>query len=140
MITVTNLGLTLPMPPDSVLVRGKTRYLITAFGFRKSTERIYHGWKAAQEKGTLFVEYLGLRQVPEAGDRWCHVLRRTKYDEVPEDQVEDLTLYFDRDTLLQVGTVLRDREGHLVGEYFFRDVRLNPEFAPEQFEPAGLKR
>jgi hypothetical protein len=68
------------------------------------------------------------------------VLQRTKYAKVPSDGVEDLTLYFDRDTLLQVGSVLRYRNGDLIGKYYFRDVQLNPDFPPWQFTPEALTR
>ena len=46
--------------------------------------------------------------------------------------------HFDKETWLQVGTVLRDTEGRLLGEYFFRDVRLNPDIPASQFKRGAL--
>ena len=50
-----------------------------------------------------------------------------------------MTIYIDKETWLQVGTVLKGDGGKLVGEYFFRDLKLNPEFKPDQFLRAALK-
>ena len=36
-------------------------------------------------------------------------------------------------TLLQAGSLLRDSDGNIIAEYFFRDVELNPEFDEKQF-------
>jgi hypothetical protein len=129
-----------PMPPDSNMSKERSRYLITEFGFRKSTSRVLRAWVAAREEGTLHVEYLGVKTVPETGDRPCHVLRRAKYATPGEDGIEDATFYFDRDTWLQVGSMLLDGQKRLVAEYYFRDVKLNPAFPPWQFEPEALDR
>jgi hypothetical protein len=139
MLALTGFGIQ-PLDPNSPLVKSSSRYPITEFGFKVATERVYRGWKEAQAEGTLHVEYLGLRKVAEVGDRMCHVLHRTRYAKVPEDGVTDLTLYIDRDTWLQVGSVLRDSNKQLVGEYYFRDVRLNPDFPDWQFTRAALEK
>jgi hypothetical protein len=47
-------------------------------------------------------------------------------------------VYIDKDTWLQIGSVLKDKDGKLLGEYIFRDIRLNPTFKPEQFQKAAL--
>ncbi len=140
MVVKTFLGNLKEFDPNGSTAMSSSRYPITEFGFKIATERVYRTWKEAQAEGTLFVEYLGLQQVPETGDRWCHVLHRTRYARVPEDGVTDLTLYIDRDTLLQLGSVLRDSKGHLMGEYYFRDVRLNPDFPDWQFTREALKK
>ena len=41
---------------------------------------------------------------------------------------------------LQVGSVVKDAEGRLLGEYFFRDLRFDPKFKPDTFTRAGLRR
>jgi hypothetical protein len=140
MWVVTGFPVAVLIGLDDDRVTSRSLQRITDFGFRKSTERVYRGWKLAQQEGTLHVEYLGVHPVLETGDRPCHVLRRTKYAKVPQDGVEDLTLYFDRDTLLQIGSVLRDRHGKLIGKYFFRNVELNPDFPPWQFTREALTR
>ena len=49
-----------------------------------------------------------------------------------------MTVYLDTQTWLQVGTRLVDGEEQLIGEYFFRDVRLNPDLPPEHFSDKQL--
>lgn len=113
------------------------RYTLRDFGLKKACQRSYKAWKAAQDNGTLQAEYLGVHKVREAGDRPCYVVRRVCAK--PEDDgVVTVTLYIDKEHWLQVGSILKDGEGKLIGEYFFRDIRFNPEFKPEQFERSSL--
>ena len=128
--------------PDS---KSSGRYQLFEFGLKQATQRVLRLWKAADDNKALHVEYLGLHEVPEAGtgpDKKspivCHKFRRTKYA-APEDGVAEATLFIERDTLFQVGTILRGEKGELLGEFYFRDVRLNPAFAANQFDPAILK-
>ncbi len=123
---------------DSPDARQSGRYPINEFGLKKAMERVLKHWKPAREARTLHVEYLGVHRVPEAGDRPCHKLRRTRYAHPEDDGVTELTLYIDTETLLQVGSVLRGPDGQFLGEYFFSNIRLNPTFRPDQFERAAL--
>jgi outer membrane lipoprotein-sorting protein len=78
-----------------------------------------------------------VKRIPEVGDRDCYVLHRICAK--PElDGVKDVTIYVDAETWLQVGSVLKDDKGLLIGSYYFRDIKLNPEFKKDQFTPAGL--
>jgi hypothetical protein len=123
--------------PEGEDARRSGRYSLKEFGLRKATERSYHDWKEAQDQGTLHADYLGVRQVYEAGDRPCYTLHRTSTK--PDDQgVTDVTLYIDKDNWLQIGSVLKGPDGKIIGEYMFRDVRLNPPFKPGQFESSAL--
>jgi hypothetical protein len=125
--------------PDSADARESTRYLITEFGLRCGTERTYRAWKKLQERGeTLRTEYLGRRNVPEAGARDCHVLVR-HCSEREDDGMTKLTVYIDAETWQQVGTVL-EANGELIGSYFFRDIVVNPEFDAKRFKPETLKK
>jgi hypothetical protein len=126
--------------PEGPEARESGRYPVTEFGIQKGMERTLAAWFAARKAGALHVEYLGEKKMPEAGDRVCHVLKRTGYARPEEDGITEATLYFDRETWLQVGSVLKGEEGKLLGEYFFRDVRLNPEFDAETFTRAALTR
>lgn len=119
--------------------RASGRYPLTQFGIRKGTERTLKAWKAAQDRGQLDVKYLGVQKIKEAGDRPCYKLRRA-YAAPETDGVTELTIYVDTDTWLQVGSVLKGEGGKLIGEYFFRDIELNPTFAPGQFERSALPR
>ena len=49
-------------------------------------------------------------------------------------------MYIDKENWLQVGNVLKGEEGRLIGEYFFRDLKLNPDFPPDTFTREALKR
>jgi Protein of unknown function (DUF1571) len=123
--------------PEGAEARQSGRYSLRDFGFKKSTERTYRDWKGAQEKGELKVKYLGVRRVYEVGDRPCYTLHRT-HTKPDKEGVTDVLVYIDKDTWLQVGTVLKGVDGKLIGEYMFRDVHLNPHFKPGQFESAAL--
>jgi hypothetical protein len=126
--------------PEGPEARESGRYPVPEFGIKVGTERTLAAWKAARKAGALHVEYLGEKKVPEAGDCVCYVLRRTGYARPEEGGVTEATLYYDKETWLQVGSVLKGEEGKLVGEYFFRDVRLNPAFDAEAFTRAALTR
>ena len=78
-----------------------------------------------------------LRKVREAGDRLCYALRRT-CAEPEEDQVTEVTIYIDKETWFQIGSVLKAEDGKLIGEYIFRDIHLNPTFKPNQFERSAV--
>jgi hypothetical protein len=122
---------------DGEEARASGRYTLKEFGIAKGMERTLATWQAARKRGKLTVEYLGEIKVHEAGDRACWRVRR-KYDEPSSDGVMSLTLYVDKETWLQVGSVLKDKDGRLIGEYYFRDMKLNPKFKPGQFERGAL--
>jgi hypothetical protein len=128
-----------PLDPKGTLAREASRYNIAEFGFKKMLERTLADWKAAREKGTLHAEYLGTRKLPAAGDRLCYVLRRTLRQPDAEG-IQEATVYLDVETWFPIGTVLHGEGGKLIGEYFYRDIHLNPTFAPDQFTSAALKR
>jgi hypothetical protein len=120
--------------PDA---RQSGRYPLSEYGIKKGTERTLAAWRAARDERALHVEYLGEQRVREAGDRLCYKLRRRNAR--PEnDGVTELTIYVDKENLLQVGSVLKGGGGKLIGEYFFRDIELNPAFSDGQFERGAL--
>jgi outer membrane lipoprotein-sorting protein len=77
-------------------------------------------------------------KVPELGDRTCYKFVRTPYTPHEDDDLNELTLYIDTETWLQVGSVLKNERGELIAEYWFRDVNLNPEFDDDQFTRKAL--
>jgi hypothetical protein len=122
---------------DGEDARQSGRYTMKEFGLKAAVEKTYRDWKAAKDKGMLHVRYLGVRKVREAGSRLCYTLRRTC--SVPEeDGVTEVTIYIDKENWLQVGSVLKGEGGKLIGEYMFRDLRINPEFKPNQFKRSAL--
>jgi len=138
------------------------RYTLNLFGIKNGTLRTLTFCKKAQEKGTLHVEYygadgqwhacgpqanvsLGEQKVAQAGNRSCYVLRR-HYTEPENDGVMELTLYIDKQNWLQVGSIVEGKaeeqngKRYLIGEYYFRDIELNPQFSEDQFKEAALAR
>lgn len=123
--------------PEGADARQSGRYTLNNFGIRKGTERTYVAWKAAKEAGTLRTQYLGIKKVKEAGDRPCYAIKRIA-QKPEEDGIVEVTIYIDTETWLQVGSVLKDAKGELVGAYYFRDIKLNPTFKKDQFQRAAL--
>ena len=123
--------------PEGSRAREAGRYSIKDFGLKKTLERTLKDWKSAREKGTLRVKYLGVRKLGPAGDRPCYTLRRT-YPKPDVEGITEVTVYIDRQTWFQVGTVLLGQDKTLIGEYVYRDIHLNPKFQPDQFERAAL--
>ena len=72
-------------------------------------------------------------------DRVCYVFKRAPYEKPEEDGVEALTIYIDKDNWLQVGSTLKTANGDLIADYWFSDIKLNPEFKPETFTRKSLK-
>jgi hypothetical protein len=126
--------------PEGSDAKESSRYPITEFGVKKGLERAIAAWGDAQREGSLKYEYRGKRKVPELGDRPCYVLHRYGYRQPEEDGITDAILYYDVETWLQTGSTLKGAEGQLIGEYWFRDVKLNPAFPPDTFTRAALTK
>jgi hypothetical protein len=126
--------------PDASDVKDNTRYLITEFGLRCGTERTYKTWKELRDKGVILdTHYLGLQtNVPEAGGRACHVIKRI-CNPPEEEGLTEVTVYIDAETWFQVGSVLKANDD-LIGSYWFKDIKLNPTFDDKQFRPETLKK
>lgn len=148
----TGLG-TLSLNP--AMGKSSARYSIEDAGLFNGTLRTYTAWKTARDEGTLKVEYKGRRMVPELG-RECFVLHRvcdglavdnfrmadtTRRDpaKFPKEAFASVTAYFDCETWAQTGSVLKKADGSLFAAYWFKDVKVNPTFSPEQFTPSALK-
>lgn len=118
--------------PDA---RSSGRYTLKQFGMKLAAQRTYDEWKAARED--VQVEYLGIKKVKEAGDRPCYVLRGT-LKKPDGNGISECTTYIDTETWLQVGSVLKGDKTSLLGAYYWRSIKLNPEFQKSQFERAAL--
>ena len=82
------------------------------------------------------MKYLGIERPKEVGNRLCYKFVRTPYDPpegLAKENLNELTIYIDMQTMMQVGSVLKDMEGKLIAEYFFREIELNPTFDEKQF-------
>ena len=154
----TRLGtLVMDTETDSASSRAAARYSVEDFGFYRTTFRTHKAWSAVRSEGRLRPEFVGTRPVPECGGRVCHVVRRPcdppevdtfslaetgRRDPAafPTEAFTTVTLMFDAETWLQLGSVQTDAAGELVGSYYFRDVVLNPTFTADQFTPAALMK
>jgi hypothetical protein len=122
---------------DSSDAKSASRYPPDEFGIYIGTDRVYRAWKAAQERGALRTEYLGLSPVPELDGKPCHAVRRTCL--TPEEEgLTQVTIQFDPDSLLQVGAVLMEND-NLIGRYHFANVKLNVPIGVDRFSPDTLK-
>lgn len=138
--------------PTAGDARSAARYAITEASLVHAAERTVRVWTAARAAGTLDYTYDGVRRDDRTGGRACHVFTRRSdppqadaflLNDAPPppgtgDAIARTTLFVDTETGLQVGAELRRTDGELVGAYFFRDVRVNPAFAPGEFTRAGL--
>lgn len=143
--------------PKSNLARDASRYCIKDGGIYRGMLRTYAAWKKRKDAGQLHVEYVGLQPVERAGGRMCHVVRRTcdapevdsfALDEAAptdpktaaRDGATDITVMIDAERWVQVGTILKRKQGDLLAEYYFRDLELTTTpFPPDTFTMEGLK-
>ena len=128
----------LPFDVNSPKARKAGRYIVTEFGIKLGSERTLKAMLSAQGRKALHVRYDGIFRVPEVGDRLCYKIVRTPYEPLEDEGVYELTLYFDVETWLQVGSILKGPNDYFIAEYFFRDVRINPKFKDNQFKKSAL--
>lgn len=122
---------------DGSDARASGRYTLKQFGMKLATQRTLSETKAALDAGTTKVDYLGVKKVKEAGDRPAYVIR-TSNTKPDREGIMESTSYFDTDTWLQIGSVLKDEKGNTLAAYYWRDIKLNPEFKKDQFEKSAL--
>jgi hypothetical protein len=127
------------LDPEGQEARQAGRYSVKDYGLRRTLERTLTDWKAARARGIVRLEYLGVEKVPATGDRECYALRAS-FAQPQEDGIVQTTAWIDKETWFQVGTLVRGQGGALIGEYMYRDIQINPQFPPDQFEPAALTR
>src|SRR5579875_4143741 len=116
------------------------RYPLTEFGIKIGMQRALASWEQAKKDDALHIEFLGTKKVRKAGNRPCWILRRTRYAAPTPEGVTESTLFFDKETWLQVGTLLKGEGGKVIGEYFFRDIKINPDLPDDTFSREALKR
>jgi hypothetical protein len=116
------------------------RYPLPEFGIKIGMQRALASWKKADKDHALHVEYLGVERLKEAGGRPCWVVKRTRYAQAEEDGVRELTIYIDKENWLQIGSIIKGEDGKFIAEYFFRDVKINPDFKADVFTRDALKR
>jgi hypothetical protein len=125
--------------PEGDDAKKSGRYPLPEFGLKIGSLRTLAALEAARKNETLTIEYAGVKKIKEVGDRECYVLKRPKYAKAEEDGIMSATFYFDKETWLQVGSTLKNGDGELIAEYWFTDIKLNPEFKPDTFTRKALK-
>lgn len=123
---------------DGSEARESSRFPISQFGIYKGTESTVASMRRAKARGELHVRYDGVFKVAELGGRECYKLVRTPYNPPELEGICEYTLYIDKELLLQTGSVLKDKKGGLIAQYWFADVKLNPEFKEDQFNRKAL--
>ena len=136
---VLALGGTARRDADGSDARSSARYPATEFGMRLGMQRTLDSLKAARSRGELKTVFNGLRTVPELGYP-CWEIVRPNYPRPEDDGISHATYYYDPETWLQVGSVLRDAQGRLVGRYFFCDVKPNCPIPDTMFHEKALWR
>lgn len=126
---------------DGADAKAGSRYTIDHFGMHKGTQRTVASMKAARDRSQLHLKYLGEAKDPRLSDhRPMYIFQRKPYEPLEEEGLYDLTMFFDKETWLQVGSILKDKNGELIAEYYFRDVVINPEFPEWQFTRQALEK
>lgn len=146
--------------PTDAKARESSRYAITEGGLLTANERTYRAWKETRDRDPAAWPkrwtFHGTADVPEVGNRRCHVYERTcdppevdrfvRTDPAPDvtaraaDAAVRIQVMIDAETYLQVGSELRRADGEPIGSYYFRDVELNPKFPADQFTVAAFKK
>jgi hypothetical protein len=124
--------------PDGKDARANGRYTMKEFSIRQGAERTLKAWEAAKEKGTLKVEFAGIQPIEELNNRKCFKLTRT-CDPPEEEGAVYVEVLVDAENWLQIGSTISDGERKLIGKYFFPELRLNPEFAANQFKDQSIR-
>lgn len=143
--------------PTGFIAQQTSRFSIQDFGIYRGTLRTYTVWKRAADRGGLKYQYIETKPIPELNGRVCHVVRRTcdppevdnftigdteirSPEKFPKEAIGQVTLMFDAETFLQVGSDIRRPDGSPLAAYYFRDLKTNPAFAADQFKPDILKK
>jgi hypothetical protein len=126
--------------PSGEEAKQSGRYPLTEFGIKIGMQRTLASWEKQKKADAFHVEYLGVKKIKELGDRPCWVLKRSRYAAPTQEGETESTFFFDKDSWLQVGSLLKGDEGKLIGEYFFRDIKINPDFPNDTFSREALKR
>jgi hypothetical protein len=125
-----------PLGPDAMK---SSRIPITQFGIRLGSVSTLDAWLKAKKRGDLKVVFQGTRKVKRAGGRSCWVLKRVGYPAPEDDGIDGATFYFDTQTWLQGGSHLTGPKG-LIGDYWFTDIELNPDFPADTFTREGISK
>lgn len=126
--------------PEGTDAKASARYTAPQFGIQKGTQRTLYHWMKARDRGELRVVFNGLKPVPELGGLKCWELVRPDFGQPEDGGVMSATFYFDPANWMQVGSVLRGKDGEVIGTYFWRDLELNAEHAKDTFTREALSK
>jgi hypothetical protein len=126
--------------PKGEEAKNAGRYPLTEFGIKIGMQRTLSSWESAKKANALHLEYLGVKKIRELGGRPCWAFKRTRYAKPAEEGVTESTLYIEKGNWLQAGIILKGEENKLIGEYYFRDLKINPDFPNGAFNRDALKK
>jgi hypothetical protein len=132
------IGWIMSKDPEGAEAMSNSRFSIKKFGVRNGLQSTVNSMTKAKEAGRLNVKYLGEFKVGDLGGRACYKFIRAPYDPPEEDGISQFTFYIDVETWMQVGSELRDVNGDLIAEYYFRNLKTNVEMDKNQFTDKGL--
>ena len=130
--------LLLSKDPDGAEAMQTSRFTIKKFGVHIALKSTLASIQRAEAAGRLHIKYDGQFKVDKLGGRVCYRFTREPYDPPEEDGIYKYTFYIDEETWMQVGSELRDVNGEMIAEYFFRDLVPNPEHDPNQFTDKSM--
>jgi hypothetical protein len=119
-------------------VKSSSRFGVDKFGMFLGAKDTVEHMVIAQDKKMLHLKYLGKFKL---GERVCYKFVRSPYDTpegLPGENLNELTIYVDAETRMQVRSILKDNDGNLIADYYFRDIVVNPTFDAKQFTQEGL--
>jgi len=123
---------------DDPSAKATSRFPISNFGMFVGLKQTIDAMKKAKANDALHVKFYGTERVEKLDNLVCYKFVRSPYTPPEEDDVADYTFYIDPDTLLHVGSILKNSQGELIAEYFFADVELNPIFSATQFTKKSI--
>jgi hypothetical protein len=130
----------LPKALTDPQVTATSRFGIDKFGMYIGAKDTVVEMRRAKENNTLHVKYEGKLRVPECGNRLCYKFVRTPYEppEAKFDYCNELVVFIDAATHMQVGSILKNDKGELIAYYYFHNITRNPSFKDTQFTKKSL--
>ena len=149
----------LDVSPVDSLARKSSRFAITEGGLLGATDRAYEAWSDAHNRDPATWNeqwrFVGKQPVPELDGTVCYILERDceppelsvfaasdpprRAADHPEEAFAKIRIIFDAETWIQLGSVLHRADGELIGSYYFKDLRINPDLPANQFTVEALK-
>jgi len=126
---------TIVMAPDSPRVLEESRHPVTDIGVGRLIDLVLKNVHRAARAGELTVRDHGVSRGPEGLERRLEAL----FPREPERGYAGrrLVLTLAADSGLLVRAMVHDRDGRMLGDYAYRELRLNPSLTAADFDAAN---